>query len=398
MPPAHAAAIAPAPAPLTEPAGLYLHIPFCRHICPYCDFNTYAGQSDLIPDYVAALGEELCVTAERVPPSGPSPTLFLGGGTPSLLPAVAVAELIDTARAHIGLASDAEITIEANPEALPIGYLRDLLAAGVNRLSLGVQSRRRSGLRVLGRGHNSLDADQAFNAARRAGFDNISLDFIFGWPGQTLDDWRRDLDDLLAWQPEHVSLYSLILEAGTPMELAARKGILTPVDDDTVADFYELAIERLGRAGWEHYEIANWAREPRFRSCHNQLYWRNAPYYGLGAGAHGFLNGLRASNVRLPRAYIDAVAAGRRPLAQAEEIDPSTAMGESMMLGLRLLVDGVSAAAFEARHGRTLREVYDPVIERFVAMGLLEWATPDRLRLTGHGALVANSVCQEFLL
>lgn len=397
MPPLQTTAIAPVPAPPAEPAGVYLHIPFCRHICPYCDFNTYAGQGDLMPAYVAALCEELRITAERVPPTGSAPTLFLGGGTPSLLPAESVAQLIAAARTHIGLEHSAEVTIEANPEALEVEYLRALRAAGVNRLSLGIQSRQRSGLRVLGRGHNSLDADRAFHAARAAGFDNISLDFIFGWPGQTLDAWQRDLDDLLAWQPEHVSLYSLILEGGTPMELAARKGILTPVDDDTVADFYELAIDRLGRAGWEHYEIANWARTPRYRSRHNQLYWRNARYYGLGAGAHGFLDGLRSSNVRLPRSYIEAIAAGRRPLAQAEEISVQTAMGESMMLGLRLLVDGVSAAAFEERHGRPLTDVYGLVIERFIAMGLLEWATPDRLRLTSRGALVANSVCQEFL-
>lgn len=385
------------PAALDEPAGVYLHIPFCRHICPYCDFNTYAGQNDLIPAYVAALVEELRVTATRVPPSGSSPTLFLGGGTPSLLPPEAVGQLIEATREHIGLAEDAEVTLEANPESIDVQYLRALRAVGVNRLSLGIQSRQRAGLRVLGRGHSSPDADQAFAAARRAGFDNVSLDFIFGWPGQALADWRRDLDDILAWQPEHVSLYSLILEGGTPMELAARKGILTPVDDDTVADFYELAVERLGSAGWEHYEIANWAREPRYRSLHNQLYWRNAPYYGLGAGAHGFLNGLRTSNVRLPRAYLDALNSGRRPLAQAEEIDERTAMGESLMLGLRLLVDGVSASAFEERHGRSLDAVYRDVIERFTTLDLLEWVGYDRLRLTQRAALLANSVCQEFL-
>jgi oxygen-independent coproporphyrinogen-3 oxidase len=386
------------PAPSTEPAGLYLHIPFCRHICPYCDFNTYAGLETRIPAYVDALSEELRIAAERVPPVGPAPTLFFGGGTPSLLTARDVAGLIEAAHRHYGLAGNAEISLEANPESVDSAYLGELRRAGVNRLSLGIQSRQRAGLRVLGRGHHSLEAETAYRAARDAGFDNISLDFIFGWPGQTLADWERDLDDILSWQPEHVSLYSLILEPNTPMELAARKGILTPLDDDVVADFYELAIDRLAGAGWEHYEIANWAREAGYRSIHNQLYWRNAHYYGLGAGAHGYLDGLRASNVRLPSAYIEAVRSGRRPLAQAEEIDAATEMSESMVLGLRLLVDGVSASDFERRHGQALETVYAAAIERFMGLALLEWSSDRRLRLTRRGALVANSVCAEFLL
>jgi len=386
------------PAPPGEPAGLYLHIPFCKHICPYCDFNTYAGQESLIPAYVNALAEEMRIAAERVPPVRPAPTLFFGGGTPSLLPPDDVARLIETARAHYGLADNAEISLEANPESVDVDYLSALRCAGINRLSLGIQSRQRAGLRVLGRGHHSLEAEAAFLAAREAGFDNISLDFIFGWPGQTLADWERDLDDILRWQPEHVSLYSLILEPNTPMELAARKGILTPVDDDVVADFYELAIERLAAADWEHYEIANWAREPRYRSVHNQLYWRNANYYGLGAGAHGYLDDLRGSNVRLPGDYIEAIRGGRRPLTHAEEIDAATAMSETMVLGLRLLLDGVSSADFERRHGRALEAVYADAIDRFVGLELLEWTAGHRLRLTARGALVANSVCAEFLL
>lgn len=386
----------PVPVASDAAAGIYVHIPFCAHICPYCDFNTYSGQENLIPAYVEALLDEMRLTAERVPPSGEAPTLFLGGGTPSLLDARHVEWIIATAREHYALAGDAEITLEANPESVDLDYLRALREAGVNRLSLGVQSQRRRGLQVLGRGHKSLQAGEAFAAAREAGFDNISLDFIFGWPGQTEEDWDADLTTILEWQPDHVSLYSLIVEPSTPMASAVQRGILTVVDDDTVADFYELAAARLGGAGWQHYEIANWAREPRYRSRHNVIYWQNGHYYGFGAGAHSFLGTLRGSNVLLPAAYIEAVAAGRRPLAMAETIDAATSMGETMMLGLRLLVDGVSTADFQQRHGESLTEEFREQLERFTAIGMLEWQG-ERVRLTASGMLLANDICAEFL-
>ena len=385
----------PVPLPADAPPGIYIHVPFCRHICPYCDFNTYAGQEGVIPAYVEALLTELRL-AGRLHPTHNAPTLFFGGGTPSLLPAEAVARIIEAARAELGLHGDAEVTLEANPETLTIHYLRELRAAGVNRLSLGIQSQQRAGLRVLGRGHKSLEAGQAFEAARAAGFDNISLDFIFGWPGQTLDMWVSDLRTLLEWAPEHVSLYSLIVEPGTPMHAAVRRGVLTVVDDDTVADFYELAVATLGAAGWEHYEIANWAREPRYRSRHNQLYWQNGAYHGLGAGAHGHLGTTRASNLLRPETYIAAVRAGTLPRALSEELAPETALGETMMLGLRLLRDGVSLRDVAARHGIDPRERYAPVIARFSDLGLLVlW--DERLLLTARGALLANDVCAAFL-
>lgn len=384
------------PLPPDAPAGIYVHIPFCKYICPYCDFNVYAGQEDLIPDYVSALLEEMRLTRDAHPSSAEAPTLFIGGGTPSLLPATEIARIVDGARRILNLAPDAEVTMESNPEPLDRAYLSDVRAAGVNRLSLGVQSRQKAGLKVLGRAHRAYQSDEAFRAAREAGFDNISLDFIFGWPGQTVDDWRDDLQTILQWEPEHVSLYSLIVEPGTPMERAVERGILQPVDDDGAANLYELAVEMLGEAGWEHYEIANWAREPGLRSHHNQLYWQNGEYFGIGAGAHGHLAGRRASNIRLPGRYIDAVHAGELPSATTEQIDPETAMGETMMLGLRLLIDGVSPADFEARHGLPLRQHYGQTIDRFVELRLLQWSG-ERLRLTPHGMLLSNDVCAEFL-
>ncbi|HYI14899.1 MAG TPA: radical SAM family heme chaperone HemW [Thermomicrobiales bacterium] len=386
----------PVPMPADAPPGLYVHVPFCRHICPYCDFNTYAGQDQLIPDYVAAVIEEMGIEETERRTTG-APTLFFGGGTPSLLTPAQVGDIVAAARDLFGLRVDAEVTLESNPESLDAEYLSRLREAGVNRLSIGVQSQQRAGLRVLGRGHTAQKAESAIQAAREAGFDNISLDFIFGWPGQTDEDWQADLDQILRWQPEHVSLYSLIVEPGTPMHAAVDRGILRALDDDTAAVMYELAADLLADAGWEHYEIANWAREPRYRSRHNQLYWQAGPYHGFGAGAHGTIDGVRYSNLLLPSKYIAAVREGRRPLAVSETLATETAMGETMMLGLRLLVDGVSSTDFAARHSQSLTDRYAGEIERFTSIGLLEWHTPDRLRLTERGALLANDVSAAFL-
>lgn len=392
-------ATAPAvPLPADASPGIYIHVPFCRRICPYCDFNTYAGQDALLPAYVDALLREIDVTATMYGTTD-APTLFFGGGTPSLLSPKQIARIIDAARNRLGLRDDAEVTLEANPEGLDESLLREFRAAGINRLSMGVQSQQRAGLRVLGRGHTAETATVALAAARAAGFDNISLDLIFGWPGQSATDWEADLQVILDWSPEHVSLYSLIVEPGTPMHDAVKRGILTPVDEDSTADMYERAVEVLGAAAWEHYEIANWAREPRYRSRHNQLYWQNGPYHGLGAGAHGTVAGTRASNHLLPARYIAAMQTGDLPRAVSETISPETALGETMMLGLRLLVDGVSAPDVHARHGVSLQEQYATQIAHFQSIGLLEWHGPaqDRLRLTPRGALLANGVCAAFL-
>ena len=383
----------PAPLPADAPAGIYVHVPFCRHICPYCDFNTYAGQEDRIPAYVDAVVHELELRAGE---TADAPTLYFGGGTPSLLAPAQVARIVDAAVRYQGLRSDAEVSLEANPETLDKQTLRGLRAAGVNRLSIGIQSQQRAGLRVLGRGHTAATATDALATARLAGFENVSLDFIYGWPGQSAEGWERDLATMLAWSPEHLSLYALIVEPGTPMQLAVRRGILRPLDDDTVADRYDRAVEVLGAAGWEHYEISNWARESRFRSRHNQLYWQNGPYLGIGAGAFGTARGERVSNHLLPARYIADLDGGRLPVATREAIDAETAMAETMMLGLRLLRDGVSNADFARRHGISITARFPDAVERFAGLRLVEWAD-GRLRLTNRGTLVANEVCAAFL-
>jgi oxygen-independent coproporphyrinogen-3 oxidase len=389
-----------APAGASAPAGFYLHIPFCAHICPYCDFNTYAGQDSLIPRYVDALRREITGYADRLH-GRPAATIFLGGGTPSLLPPESVGTLIQAVRDTTTLLPGAEITLEANPNGLDAAYLAGLLAAGVNRLSIGVQTLSPRGLRRLGRLHEPRDAEAAFAAARDAGFRNLSADFIFGWPGQTLDDWSRDLDIIaggsLGGTPiDHVSLYSLIVEPGTPMADAVARKIMSVPDDDAAADMYESAMERLGAAGWRHYEVANWSRGSETMSRHNRIYWRNGDFIGAGAGAHGTLAGERWMNQPSPRAYIEAMESGAAPAATREHLDAAAMRGETMMLGLRLLDEGVDEAAFAARHGITLEEAFGAEIRQAESEGLIERAAGG-IRLTRRGLMLANDVCARFL-
>jgi len=389
-----------APAQVDDDFGVYVHIPFCSHICPYCDFNTYAGQSARIPAYVEAVTRETPLWAKQF--EGRSAvSVFFGGGTPSLLEPVHIKTILAACKSAFELPPRAEITIEANPNNLDEKYCSDLLDAGVTRLSIGAQTLDRRGLRLLGRLHEAEHVAGAVAAARGAGFDNVSLDLIYSWPGQTLHQWSSDLNQVLGGEvgsrpPDHLSLYGLIVEPGTPMADAVQRGILTPVDDDMAADFYELATTVLTDAGWFHYEIANWASSPQTASRHNAIYWRNGDYAGIGAGSHGHVRNRRSMNQPAPGRYIAALERGERVVTNIEEIDERTAMGETMMLGLRLLEDGVSAQSFAQRHGVSLFEQFEPQIVRLKSHGLLE-VDDRRVRLTPRGALLANSVCAEFL-
>ncbi|TXG80462.1 MAG: radical SAM family heme chaperone HemW [Thermomicrobiales bacterium] len=380
-----------APLPTDAPVGIYIHGPFCRHICPYCDFNTYRGLDSLIPRYVDALMQDIARH-----PRMPAQTVYLGGGTPSLLDPEQIERILDACRNAFDLDPTAEITLEANPNGLDATWFERVRQCGVNRLSIGAQTFDRKGLRVLGRQHEASDVLAAIDAARHAGFDNLSIDLIFGWPGQTLDQWRNDLDTISSLPIEHCSLYSLIVEPGTPMADAVTRGVLTVLDDDTTADLYETAIDALGEDGWAHYEIANWARRPEFASRHNLVYWRNGAYAAFGAGAHGRIGPVRFMNHLKPLTYIEAIETGESPHSNTENLSPDLQMGETMMLGLRLLLEGVSASAFEARHGVTLRDHFGMQIDELLRIGMLEWAG-DHLRLTTRGTLLANDVCARFL-
>jgi len=385
------------------PYSIYLHIPFCQHRCGYCDFNTYAGLDDLIPAYVRALEAEI-----RSLPSLPVHTIFFGGGTPSLLPPSSIERLLQSLRDTFDLRPGAEITLEANPGTLSAPYLSALRTAGVNRLSLGMQSAQPDELALLERSHNVDDVIDAVRWARRAGFDNMSLDLIFGLPEQSIDHWDATLTQALAFSPEHFSLYALTLEHGTPLKDQADGGLIPEPDPDVAADMYELAAAKLSAAGYQQYEISNWAKEPAaiWGSQHNLQYWRNQPYLGLGAGAHGYADAARTVNVLSPQAYIGRFEDGntdralqfpRTPATSSVTlIDRETEISETMMMGLRLTDEGVSDHVFQARFGRSLGDVFGDEIESLIKLGLLTW-NANALRLTPRGRLLGNQVFMHFV-
>ncbi|MBN1145742.1 MAG: radical SAM family heme chaperone HemW [Anaerolineales bacterium] len=402
--------------------SIYIHIPFCAQRCSYCDFNTYAGLEQLIPAYVGALCAEIEWLAASLEARPQAHTLFFGGGTPSLLEAAQVERALLALEEAFELLPCPEISLEANPGTLSLAYLCDLRSLGVNRLSLGMQSAHPGELRLLGRQHTYPETIRSLSWARKAGFDNLNLDLIFGLPGQTLESWQRSLELALGLEPEHLSLYALSLEPGAPMAHWVARGLLAAPDPDLAAEMYEWAAERLEQHGYTQYEISNWAltREagqacanPSLACRHNLQYWRNLPYLGLGAGAHGFANGLRAANLLAPRAYIQSLEGQRRSTAsqrlfpfpttpatqQAQSIDREAEMGETMMMGLRLTREGVPAKVFQARFGQSLEQVFGAQIERLIGLGLLEWAGEKRqaLRLSPRGRLLGNQVFMEFV-
>jgi oxygen-independent coproporphyrinogen III oxidase len=390
--------------------SIYLHIPFCRHRCSYCDFNTYAGIADLIPVYTHALCREIQLLAESTNTTLPVRTIFFGGGTPSLMPLSELERVLSTILDHFDLLPGTETTLEANPGTVSLSYLTGLIRLGINRLSLGMQSANLAELRLLEREHEFEEVVQAVTWARRAGFENLNLDLIFGLPYQTLPSWQETLEKALALQPDHFSLYALTLEHGTPMFHQVERNLLPAPDPDLAADMYELAAQLLDQAGFYQYEISNWAhltKDGDPMACrHNLQYWRNQPYLGFGAGAHGYAGGVRTANVLAPSVYIQRCLEGKAQVfphtpatAEAIQVERDAEIAETMMMGLRLVQEGVSNRNFQERFGQNLEEVFGEAIKRLQNLGLLEWAGSDgdTLRLSPHGHLLGNQVFMEFV-
>lgn len=381
----------PSPAGIARrDAGLYVHIPFCRTKCVYCDFNCYAGQDHLIPPYVAALRRELEMYGAR---GWRAETLYFGGGTPSLLAPEQVGSVVGTARTALDL-RDAEVTLEANPGSVDEPYFARLIEAGVNRVSVGIQSFREADMKRLARHHTVAEAVDAYRAARAAGLRRISLDLIYGLPDQSLEDWRENVDRALDLGPDHVSLYALVVEEGTPLARLVARGKVAPPDDDLMADMYELAHERMGVVGLRRYEVSSWAA-PDQESRHNLIYWANRPYVGAGAGAHGLLDGGRYSNELLPVRYIRRVASGALPEVEREEIGPELERAETVILGLRL-EEGVGRAEYRDRYSEDVLERFGLVLREYSALDLVI-IEAERVRLTDRGRLLSNEVFQRLL-
>jgi len=383
---------------LLETASLYLHIPFCHTRCHYCDFNTYAGMLPLREPYVKALVKEIALAGTMAQHSDGtkrrSRTIFFGGGTPSLLTVAQITRLLDACFASFAVDDDAEITMEANPGTLDQEQLRGIRAAGINRLSMGAQSFDAELLQKLGRIHTPEEITQAVEFARAAGFTSINIDFMFGLPGQTLQHWRETLDSALALRPEHLSLYSLIIEEGTPFHSWVDEGRITPGDEDLCADMYEYADERLRNAGYENYEISNWAL-PGHHSRHNLTYWQNLPYIGMGAGAYSTFGGRRFSNIREPLEYIKAVNAQRLPEADSELIERELEMSETAFLALRTAM-GLHLPTFAQRFSQPFAQFVGDRLQPVEEAGLLEHED-DWLRLSKRGRLLGNEVFLRLL-
>lgn len=389
---------------LTTTLGVYVHVPWCASKCPYCDFNSAVrGVSGVSEDgYIDAVTSELGHRASIDGLAGTKlKTLYFGGGTPTVLAAPSVGRVIDTAAGLFTPEEGMEITVEANPDSAGPEKLRGLVSAGANRLSLGVQSLDAKGLRALGRPHTPEDAIRAFSDARDAGFTEIGVDLIFAYPGQTLDGWARALERTVALGPEHISVYGLTIEEGTPFSAlygpGARNGEhpALPGSEDQ-ARMYELAVCTLADAGYSHYEISNFAR-PGSESRHNLGYWLGRDYIGVGAGAHSFLStpgwGRRWWNVPDPARYARLVSAAGGAVEGAEELTRDEALTEAVMLGLRMCRAGLDAAALEARFGAEAARRIEASLAPLAGAGFVEYGA-GAWRLTARGLLVADSVVE----
>ncbi|MGE5375680.1 MAG: radical SAM family heme chaperone HemW [Bacteroidota bacterium] len=408
---------------MTPPPSLYFHIPFCTHRCAYCDFNTYAGQEESIPAYVNALCREVEFIGSKFPsPEGRVHTVFFGGGTPSLLSPKQFESIFQAIRKNFVLPDDVEITIEANPGTVSHTDLVDLRSLGINRISYGVQSSNPNELRMLERVHDFFDVIDAVTYSRKAGFDNLNLDLIYGLPEQTLASWQTTVQRILDLHPEHISAYALTLEHGTPFGSWASKGLLPLPDPDLAAEMYEWLSDILEANGYVQYEISNWARNiapsgaergrdtpehPAFACRHNLQYWRSMPYLAFGAGAHGYASGYRYSNVLRIKTYIDRLlniddSASRMEFPRS----PATVnlhkqsrqdeLSDYMINNLRLVQAGVLDADFHSRFDHGLMDVYPTELRELVAVGLLEWHA-GAIRLTRRGRLLGNQVFMRFV-
>ncbi len=376
---------------MDTPGALYLHVPFCHRRCAYCSFVSFSGREELIPRYLRALESEIALRGNRGFLLNSS---YIGGGTPSLLSPRQIGSLLAAVKANFTLAGEAEVSMEANPGTVDGDYLKAVRAAGINRLSLGLQSLDERELRLLGRIHTREEALGAVRQAAAAGFDNVSVDFIYGVPGRSLDAWRHMLADITNLPAVHLSLYALTLEEDTPLGREVNSGRLIAAPEEAVADEYEAAVEMLAQADFRQYEISNWAKSGA--ECrHNLVYWRRQPYLGMGVAAHSFEGVTRQANTSSLDEYLAALERGSLPPVAIDAIGPESALGEAVMLGLRLN-QGIEADDIQRRFKVNLMHRFSAEIAELTALGLLETGE-GRLRLTQRGRMLGNEVFMRFL-
>lgn len=392
---------------MADRLSLYIHIPFCRVRCTYCAFNIYTRRESHIPAYLTALDKELGWLSQSAHLSDVPAylhTIYLGGGTPSLLDAAQIKALLQSCRATFNVPSDIEITLEVNPDdARDVDYFGQIRMAGVNRLSVGMQSAHADELRRFARRHDFTAVTRTIDMARQAGINNISLDLIYGAPRQTLALWCSSLEAALSLKPDHLSLYALQVEPGTALARQIERGAWPSPEDDLAADMYDAADERLRTAGMIQYELSSWAR-PGCECRHNLQYWHNESYLGVGAGAYGYAGGVRYRAINSLDEYTNRANAQRTPemfplTATTDEvtaISRDQEMDETVMTNLRLTQEGLNRAAFAKRFGVSVEVVYRAAFERLAAFNLLDCA-PDAIRLRPHSRLISNQVLLHFM-
>ncbi len=374
--------------------GLYLHIPYCLHKCGYCDFNSHKINTEEMDAYVTALLREMAHYAKGPAKDRQIATIFLGGGTPTTLPVHWLEEILKTIRDRFNVADDCEISFEANPATVSLEPLQRMRTAGYNRISIGVQSFHEPELKLLDRIHSEEEIHMTVEKAREAGFDNLSLDLMFALPGQTMASWEDNLAQALSKNPEHLSTYNLTIEPETAFHTLKAKGKLTLPPDDFQLEFYKKSIQTVTEAGYRHYEISNFCK-PEKECRHNLIYWNNGDTLGLGAGASSYLDGSRFKNCNLPARYIREIETQSTAVEFSEQLESRQAMGETLMLGLRLR-EGMNIPPFEERFQTSFHKTYDEVISSLTKKNLIT-LDKNRIALSPEGLFLADSVILEFL-
>ena len=374
----------------TGVAGLYIHIPFCSSKCRYCDFYSVTDTS-LRKRFLKALNVEMQLTGNF---SSAFDSIYIGGGTPSVLPAEDVSRIIASVQQTYTLLPDCEITIEINPGTVTREQFRQYLEAGINRINIGVQSFHPENLAFLGRTHTVMESRQAIEWAQNAGFGNIGIDLIYALPEQTADSWKRDMDAAVVYSPQHLSCYTLTFEPGTPMEKDLREGRIQPLDEKTAGELFLLTADYLTRKGYEHYEVSNYAEESNLRSRHNSKYWSLAPYLGLGPSAHSFIHPERFWNTSDVSSYVEDLEAGQLPHGGKETLSRRQMMTETVLLGLRT-AEGIDVQLFDQRFGVGFRNLFSETLDEFQEKKLLELSA-QRCRLTREGLLLLDAIAASF--
>lgn len=393
-----------------KPLSIYIHIPFCKKRCWYCDFNTFVGLDYLFEDYVLSVIEELTFFSTMFCSTHDVLTVYFGGGTPTIMPVLCYRKILNAISNNFSIAEVVEISSEGNPSKLNLDYLSELNDAGINRLSIGLQSAIRKELKILGRDQNSKEVAQAVENAKNAGFSNISLDLLYGIPTQSLEAFELSVKFAVSHQPKHLSIYGLSLEPSTPLTQKIQKGLISNVDEDLAGDMYAWVIDWMPTMDFAQYEISNWTLEENdsdFRCLHNLQYWRNLDYLGIGAGAHSHIGNRRWSNVLRIQDYIRLINRKKSSsefvhdaIAEYKQLNREDIIKETMMMGLRLTEEGINTEQFAKRFSFEIEDIYFDQIKKLTALGLLEYVISDKskyLRLTKKGRMIGNQVFLEFI-